>query len=223
MEEKEIIQEENKVNKDLKESLDMLETEKSVQDNKISFEYKNEKYRVKRPLYSERQEVYLKKSEKHIKLLKEKNSDGTPKYLFEKELVAIYKDRGIDIEELDKKFRVLKNNEKELMLKLGEALKENKSTNELETLKKAISDIRYDMSGITITKGDYLEYSIEKQVLSYTITYFAYLLTEKLVEDKWVKAFNNFDSFISSEGIDEGLLNLCIYYTYLIIDGQEYA
>jgi hypothetical protein len=202
------------IKKEVKKQLDVNLVEKLLGNNEIEFEYKKEKYKVRKPTYKERQDSYQRKIVKYNELLQLKDENGNYKYKIQDDLTAIYKERGIDIEEMDNKFLVLEtkiNNYKE---KLGKALKEKKSDNELKIFRDEITNLLEQQKKISVKKNSLLESSLENQVLIYLYNYLTFLVTEKLKKDKWVKVWNSFEDFLNEE---EQLINTASFYASLVI------
>lgn len=188
--------------------------EKYLDKNEIEFDFKKEDYRVRRLTYKEKLSLNEKRIEKQIFLLKAKDAKGEYKYLAEADLKLIYKERNIDIDDMDKRLFGLRTQESHLMKKLGKALKEKKASNqELHNYEEEIEKIREDIRVLTATKTNLLNFSLEQQVLVYVYSYATFLVTEKKVENKWVRLWNTFDKYLNA---DEGLINLASLYTSLI-------
>jgi hypothetical protein len=171
--------------------------EEITQSNVNEFTYDNVKYRVNKPSYQQKQDIYKEKVTKFTALLKDKA------YSLEKTLKADYLSRGIDIEAMTKKIHSLDKTKRDLQIKLGEALKNNASDNDCEALKKEIIAIEMEQRDIAMDKYSLLEYSIENQVTLHLYNYMTYIIAEKQVADKWVKITPTFDEFLK---LDENLL-----------------
>ena len=190
-----------------------MKVEESISDNKIEFEYNNNKYRVVQPSYKEKMEANKRRLEKQIAMLKEKDENGNFKYMSEKDLYLLYKERGIDLQEYDRKIELLKNRELELSNQLGKALKEKEQGK--EAIKKEIEEVRDRVKELIMDKTYFLEVSIEQQVNVFLYSYFTSIMTEVYKDNKWVKVWNSFDEYENEE--DEKLLNLAISYSTLLI------
>lgn len=202
-----------------KEVMEKIDVEKVLDNNSVEFEYKGTTYKVRKPTYKEREEVNLKRAEKHSYLLTAKNEDGSFKYLSEKDLIKIYRDRGIDIEGLDKKIDLLRQREKDYLLKLGKGLKEKSNEAGLDSYRKEIESLRERINEIVLEKTNLMSCSIEQQVLLFAYSYFSYLITEKKVDGKFVKAWNTYEDYLNEE---EDLTNLVTsYVSLLLLSGIE--
>jgi len=200
--------------KEIKENIDLNYVENLLQNNEIEFEYKNQKYKVRKPTYKEKQEAYQKRIAKYNELLEATDDKGKPLYKTEEELKKLYKKRGIDLDELDNKFTALEQQKKLYQEKLGKALKEKKSDNELQDYKKQIENIIEEQKTISAKKTLLLETCIENQAIVFFYNYLAYLVTEKLENEKWVRAFKTYEEFLNN---DEELINQLVFHISLVI------
>ena len=152
--------------------------------------------------------------------MRAKNSDGSFKYLAEVDLRKLYKERGIDINEIDSKVDLYRLKEKDILLKIGELLTKNPSENDIKAYKEEVENIRTSINTLIIERTGLLDISIDQQMLVFVYSYFAYLLTDKLIEEKWIKAWNSFDEFLVD---DEKLVNQAGMYSTLLINDQFIA
>ncbi len=187
--------------------------ESFLENNELEFEIRKIKYKIRKLNFKEKQELNRERIRKYNELLKAK--DDTGKFIFntESDLIKIYKERGIDIDEMTNKFNLLAKKKDDYDLKLGQMLKENKPEIELEVFKKEIEKIKEEQKSISIKKTTLLDSTLEMQLLIFVYSYIAYLVTEKSVEDKWVRAFNNYKEF---EETDNGIIDDIIYNISLI-------
>lgn len=213
------------IQKKISEIMNIDAINEILKSNEAEFVYKDVKYRVKKPNYQQKQETYQKKLEKFSKLLDEVDEEGKPKYKLEEDLKKSFLRRGIDIDSFSTKMFNLNIKRDGIMLKLGEALKNNADDLDCKTLKKEIENITSEIQEISIKKTQMFESSIESQCLVYFYTYLSYLLGEKYVVGKdlgegkketdlgWVRVWNTWEEFKQS---DEGLLSRISYYTTLM-------
>lgn len=213
------IQETKEVQEVLKKTLEEEKIKQMIENNEVEFEVENIKYKVKKPTHQDRQEVFKKKCEKQVELLKERNNDGTFRNLNEKDLIKLYKERGIDIDEISKTINSLQVKEKQLLLKLGKDLKDQRPDNILDSQRKEISDIREKMINLSIERTDLLDMSIESQLLMFIYAYYTYLVTERFENDNWIKNWNSFDDY-NKENNNE-LVNLASSYTTYLMNRLE--
>lgn len=200
--------------KELQDQVDYNLVENSIKDNELEFEYNKEKYRVRKPTYKEKQETYQKRMGKHLELLKDE------KYILEEDLRKIYKKRNIDIDEIDKQLKLLESKRNNYEFKLGELIKKQAQEKDLKLYKDEIESINKQFRELSIKKTNYLQYSIESQVLIFTYSYLTSLITEKKIDEsgkpvEWVRAFNSFEEFENPK--DEKFINVVTFHASLII------
>jgi hypothetical protein len=202
----------------LQEVLDTGFVEKALQSNIVEFEHKEINYRIRKPTFKEREETNKTRAEKQIKLLKEKDEQGIYKYLSEEDLRKLYKDRGVDINELEGKIENLKLQQELTLKKLGKALADKASDKELNLLKEEIETIKSQLRKASIKMTDLFDCSIEQQVLIYTYSYLTYLILEKKEGDKWIRAFKSYNEYLEA---DEKLVNQASVISSIILTYNE--
>lgn len=186
--------------------------EEALQNNQVEFVYKNIHYRIKKPNFGQKQEVYKKKILKFSELLKD------PNYMMEKDLKAQYKARGIDLDAMQDKIIALEQEKQNYQIKLGEALSNKASKDDLESLKNHIAEIQNNQIQISMTKNSYLEFCIEQQVFTYAYTFLTFLITEKKLEDgTYVRAWEKFEEF---EKETEDLIREVSFYATLVMKDE---
>jgi len=181
------------VQEQINQSLDEDFIEDVVKNNICEFTYKEIRYRVIKPNYQQKQDIYKERVKKFTSLLKDKD------YSLEKDLKQTYLSRDIDIDSMTKNIKNLENKKIDLQIKLGSLLKKEASDDDCSILKKEIEDIVQEQRAIAYEKQNLLEFSIENQIILHIYNYMTYIVTEKLVGDKWVKAFSSFEEFMSSD------------------------
>ena len=179
-----------------------------TRDNKMEFIHDNIKYRIAKPNYNQKHEIYRERVKKFTELLKD------PAYSLEKDLKKSYLVREIDVDEMTNKIKGLEEKKGNIQFKLGELLKNDGPEADGESLKKEIEQLTRDQQAIAVEKQTLLEYSIENQVVIYMYNYMTYLITEKFVGEKWVKAFATFQEFMNSDETLVGKLAFLITMTY---------
>lgn len=195
------------IKKKLTEVLDLTEMEDLVKSNEKIFEDNGITYRVRKPNYKEKQEVYQKRIEKFTELL------GNEKYSLEMDLKALYLKRNIDIDAMSVSMSNKIKRRDELMLQLGELIKNSASEEDLRKLKEEVQLLQEEIKLISINKTSLLEFSIENQVLIYTYSFLTFLISEKKEGEVWVKVWKNFDEF---QNDSTSIGNKLAYYTTLI-------
>jgi hypothetical protein len=218
VDEKKIDEQVKSVKQKIRDSIDLDKILEYVKKNKIEFEYEGKKYRVRKPIPKERQEVSKLRMEKHVSLLKEKDENGDFKYMSERDLINLYKERGVNIDDMDKKLKHYRKKEQDLMFKLGKAIKEKKGKNELDVYKKEIVQYRELMQELGVKKTQLLELSIEQQIMIFVYSYFTSKITEKLEKEKWVNVWESYDDFLNDT---EELTNKAISHAVLIINNVQ--
>ena len=112
----------------MKQALNEGLVENLLSNNEVEFEYNDSTYKVAKLIYKDRQELHRKRAEKHLELLQ----DDT--YIPEDKVVELYKNKGIDIRELDRQFSTFQQQIDRLKLKLGEAIQSKHSEKEFNGL-----------------------------------------------------------------------------------------
>lgn len=196
----------------IQKNLDFTAIEEAVKDNKNEFVYNSINYRVRKPSYKEKQQVYEAQARK-FKELVESNA-----YMFEDNLKSeLKKNKNVDLDAFGDKIETLEFEKKKLQLELGELLKNKGSEQDIITIKNRLLDVISEQQITSIRKSRYLEYSIENQLMLFSYDFLTFLVTEKQVEDKWVKAFNNFDEFLNES---DGLVSNLTTRTYLLLQNE---
>ena len=201
----------DEVLKKMNDMLDLNEISELINSNEKVFELKGITYRIKKPNYNQKQEVYKKRIEKYIEMLKDE------KCLLEKDLKELYKKRGIDTDEMQRNMNSKMKKRDEFMVQLGGEIKRNTSDPALKELKKEIDDINLQIQVLSIEKSSLLEFSLEQQLLIYVYTYFVFILAEKKEGDNWIKVWKDWDEFMNS---DQELINRFSYYVTVIIGNE---
>jgi len=178
--------------------------EDMVKDNMIKFDVDKDKYRIRQPNAEENKEMFKVRRIKYLEMIKDKT------FLFKKDWIALYKDKGIDIKKMEKEFITTKNTLEKIYIELAQ-VKDRKTVEKLKKEIRALKDRLYD---IAEEKADLLSYSIEDQLTIFATAYTCYLVLEQLVEDKWVKKFNNYEEF---EKVDNEITTKALSYINYII------
>jgi len=199
--------------------VDLLDTElvkKLIENNFYEFEHKEVTYKIRKPTFKDRQEVYKKRCEKQVEFLLETKPDGQFKYLSEKDLKELYKKRGIDIDKMTRKISQLQFKEKELLERLGKFIKENNSEPQLEQLREEIETIRLEIQNTSGDKTTLLEFSIENQLLSYIYHYFTFLCSSKKDGENYIPVWKTIEDLYNTD--DEELVNKLNTYMAMLIN-----
>lgn len=181
------------------------EIEGIVKDNKLIFKAGADLYRLRKASFLEKQEIDAFRRKHYLAFLKDETM------LFRKDLTKLLKEKGVDIDLIEKQIKESQNSIDNLLLILAQTTIEQ----EIKDLKINILALKKEQSDLYIEKSDALAYCIEEQLLSAQMVYYAYLVCEKQVEGNWVKAFKNYEEFTQSD--NSQLIDKMIYYiSYLI-------
>lgn len=181
---------ENKVAEQISYINELSKLEGTVKDNKVYFEVKDKKYRVRKPTERENQEIRKIRSKKFIELIK---SDD---YVLKEQLMELYKAKGIDI-------IAMENEIKELGLKIEDIqvnLNDTKDKIRIKDLKYQIKELEKERVKIATRISELLEPCVENELREFCDMYVVYLSLEKESEDsKWIKCFDSYDDFLNSD------------------------
>jgi hypothetical protein len=177
----------------------LSQIEELIKDNKISFEYKEKKYRVRMLNLKEKEELDMLRRKKFGQLIQDKD------ILLEKDLIIQYKNRGLNIDELDEQIKKATAEELEIQLKLGEAISINNGQSVLKTYEDQIKELRIKKQIIRTQKNLLLTFCLENQLLNYVAEIITYLSLDKFENGIWERMFTSFEDF--QNYTDEGLIN----------------
>jgi len=193
---------------EMEKKSELSKIEELIKDNKISFEYEDKKYRVRLLNLKEKEELDMLRRKKFGQLLKDKD------ILLEKDLITQYKDRGINVDELDEQYKKLHAEEMNLQITLGDLIAKNEPLSILKINEDQIKEIRNKKQILMIQKNLLLTYCLENQLLAYVAQVITYLSLEELKENSWVKAFNSLDEFQTYN--DEKLIEIAASYSMVL-------
>lgn len=179
-----------------------------IKDNKIKFQSGGKTFRMRRLTLREQEEVDNVRRKKHFELI---NDDS---YLFRKQWIEKYKQKGIDIEKIETNIRTKEDEIKKLLLRLAK-MSEKK---EIDKIKEDILALRDEQDVLTIQKTDLLSYSIEDQLTITVNSYTCYLILEKKDGNKWIRHFESYKDFLDSNDAD--LIGKSFYYLSLLMYGE---
>jgi len=172
--------------------------EEITKSNITAFSHEDVKYRITKPNYQDKQTIYKERVKKFTELLRDDS------FTLEKDLKKLYLKRGIDIDGMAKKITSLETKKEGVQYKLGEVLKKDGNEKDCETYKKEIQDIQEEQKQLAVESSALLEFTIENQVMLHMYNYMTYVITEKEVEGKFVKAFESFQKFMEID--DDALM-----------------
>ena len=195
------------IKKKMNDLLDLSEIEELIKSNEKIVEIDGVTYKVGRPTFRQKQEVYKKRIEKFTELLQ------NDKYILEADLKASYLKRNINIDEMTNKIMNLIKRRDDLMLKLGEAIKNGAPDPDLTQYENQIKELSQEISLDTMKKTILLEFCIENQVLIYIYSYLTFILAEKKEGENWVKVWNTWEDF---QNDNSNLGNKLSYYVTML-------
>ena len=194
--------------KSMEKETELSKIEELIKDNKISFEHEEKKYRVRMLNLKEKEDLDMLRRKKFGQLIKDKD------ILLEKDLISQYKERGINIDELDDKIKKIIAEDFELQLKLGEALSKKEPETILKTYEEQIKELRIKKQVLNTQRNLLLTFCLENQLLDYIAQIITYLSVDTLVDGEWKRMFVTLDDFQTYT--DEGLINKAGQYSMLL-------
>lgn len=193
-----------KIYSDMDENL----IDKSLQSNELEFEVDHIKYRVRKPTFSEKQNCENARLKKFNELIKK------DEYMFEESLISILKNKGIDIKAMDDQIRKLESDKQTYQYKLGKGLVDNIANNEVEELRTQIIELTNLQQYLIVKKNNYLEFSIENQMVVFVYLYLTSLITEQKDGEEWVRVWKDLNELQSCE--NESLIRQATFCATLI-------
>jgi hypothetical protein len=194
--------------KDMEKENTLSKIKELINDNKITFVYEDKEYRVRLLNLAEKEELDMLRRRKFGQLLKDKD------ILLEKDLIIQYKERGINIEEIDEEVKKLHAEEVDLYMKLGESISKNENETILKTYKDKIEELITKKQILETQKTLILALSLENTLLNYAAQVITYLSLEEKVENRWQRMFKTLEDF--QKYPDEKLINKAGAYSILL-------
>ena len=193
---------------------DMNFIEEMLKKNYFEFDFKDVKYRIKKPTLRMRNEANEKRLERYTELMNNKN------YKFEEDLKREYLNKGVDVDVLVSRYNTLETKKNTLQIKLAEELKkESPDQTALVSLKEEVDSLQNKALEISFKRSSMLEFSIENQILIFAYSYLTYLMLEKEVtENVYEKAFKTYDEYLDGE---EALINKAAFYSTFVLRNNE--
>jgi len=202
------LQDAKKIVEDMAKETELSRIEELIKDNRITFDYKEKKYRVRLLNLAEKQELDELRRKYFGRLLKDKD------VLLEKDLIIQYKERGMDIEEIDDQIKKLNAEDLDLQVKLGESISKNEGEAILKSYKEQIEELRAKKQILNTQKNLLLQFSLENSLLNYVAQVITYLSLDMKKDDKWQRMFDSLDAFQTYE--DGELINKAGSYSMLL-------
>jgi hypothetical protein len=177
------------VNK-MEEESNLSKVADMLKDNKIEFTHKEVLYRVRLLTVGEKDELDVSRKRKFGELLKDAN------ILFAKEIIKLYKEKGIDIEkDIDEVISKLNSQEVDVQIQLGEAISKKEADSVLKAYEEKIYNIRIEKRILSTQKIRLLENCFENLLEGYIYKCLVYLSLEKKQDEEWVKVYNSLVEF----------------------------
>jgi len=182
-----------KVRDMFKDNEAMALTEAAIQNNEIVFEIEGKTYRVRKANFQEKQDANKYRMKIYVELLRDKDC------LLEKDLRKLYKERGIDVDDIDKQIMGLSNQQQKLLFDLGKAIKENKPKAELDKYKEEVTTLMQSIQGLSTEKQQLLEFSLENRVMMEVYSYLIWCVAEVSIgENKWQRIWATQKEFLNT-------------------------
>lgn len=197
-----------KVLDNLNEKYELEKLSELIKDNKIQFKHEDKEYRVRLMSSLDKEELDDFRRKKFSQLLKD------PDVLFEKKLIECYKEKGININEIDEEITKYTSEKINKELKLGEALSKNSGDAILKTYKEEITNLNAKINILIIQKSDLLAYSFENQLLNYVAKCISYLSFDIFENNDWKRTFSTLEEF--SKYKDEVLIGKATKYALIL-------
>ena len=207
-------QDAERIVEDMNKELELGKVEELIKDNRITFDHKDKRYRVRLLNLAEKEELDLLRRKKFGQLMQKKDEQGNFSILLEKDLIKVYKERGINIDELDDQIKKINAEELDLQIKLGEAISKNEPETILKTFKEQIEELKTKRQILNTQRTLLLEFSLENSLLNYVYQIITYLSLEKQDGKKWQRMFQTLEAFQTYE--DEQLINKAGSYSILL-------
>jgi hypothetical protein len=179
-----------------------------IKDNSIAFEHSGKSYRIHLLNLVEKEELDVLRRKKFGQLLKD------PDILLEKDLIALYKERGEDIGEIDEQIKKLESESFGLQMKLGESISKNEGEQIFQTYKEQIQALIVNVQVLKAQKILLLEFSLENNLLSYVAQVITYLSLDENKDGHWVRMFKSLEDFQNYK--DESLINKAAQYSMIL-------
>jgi len=171
----------------IKENINIDMLEEAIVDNELVFPIDGVEYKVIKPSWGEKTQVQEFQVKKYLEMLKDKNIP------LEQDLRKTYKERGIDIDEMEKRNRVLEKEKQDAQYKLGELLAKSGIEQDIQIFKNQIIDLQNEQLEILVRKASLLSLSLESQLFNYVYSYLTMLVTYKKEGENWVRLWKTYD------------------------------
>lgn len=177
----------------LKELNAIQKIAEQVKDNIIKFTHKDITYRVRQTNFKEEEEIRKVRNRIFIELLDE------PGMELRETVARKLKNKGINIDEIDRKIKLINKNIESTQKQLAPIENEKIANN----LVKEIENLFQNLSDLVEKKSELLEFCIENLLINHMNNYLVYLVLEKEVnkvekteETIFVRAFKSYETFM---------------------------
>lgn len=203
----------NDLREQIKNSHNSELVEFGIMNNEIVFKINDIEYKVTKPTFGNKQELFKAKTKKFNELIKDKE------FLFREDLKKQYKDRNIDIDDMENVNIALATKKKRLQEELGEALTKQVAESEYKELKKQIEEIDLQIAENIQKINSLMEFCIEHQLFIFSYSYLIMLVVFKKENDKWIRLWNSYDEFNNTD--DRLVSEIAIYASFVIKDDTK--
>lgn len=179
--------------------------ESLIQNNIVEFKIEDINYRIRKPSLRENNDLNYQRMLKYQTMLKDSN------YMMEDQLKKTYKEKGIDLDNMDIRLIELQRKEADLLTKVAKM----KIDSEIEKMRAEVLSIRRNKSEILQRKAELLQFSIETQLTNYMNEYLLSLVLERKEKDKWIKQFNTHEDLLDCP--DEELIIQSTYFLSILV------
>jgi len=190
-------EEAKKLLNEINESGDLNIVDEMIKNNQIEFEINDKKYRVRLLNLKEKIDLDILRRKKFGQLIQDKD------ILLEKDLIKVYKERGINIEEIDDKMSKIKAEVNDKQILLGESIAKNDGETILKTYSDQIKNLNDELNILFLQKTTLLEFSLENQLLNYIAQIITFLSTDVMNEEGYYRRmWKTVEEFIDSSEND---------------------
>jgi enoyl reductase-like protein len=197
--------------KKINEASELEELEQMLKNNVIEWKEDGLIYRVRKPNFSEQNELRKAKVKRHNELRNDTN------YKYEKQLIKEFEKNGVSISNIINRQLEINRKIEELQLQLAKLGSEKEAeVKAITDYKIQIYELQTERNNLALEKMEYLSDSIETELMIFINSFTcALVLEQKESGGDWVKVFNSYEEFVNSK--NDKLLEKASYYLSLII------
>jgi hypothetical protein len=197
-----------KIVEEMEEKYHLSTLEDLIKDNKIIFVHEGKTYQVRLLEMADKEILDEMRRKKFGQLLQDKD------ILLEKDLIKVYKDRGIDVENINKQLAEIESAKVQVQIKLGEYVAQYSEESIIRAYQEEIAKLKVKEDVLIIQKTTLLEYSLENQLNNFLSKVISYLALYVKNGEKLEKAFTNYEDFCKCT--DQELLNKSAAYSLIL-------